>query len=736
MLPLGVFALRVWARKRHKTQYADAHLWPWVNADFDVLTRPGQRNVYTYVYVWIKKILNPGVLWGAAWCCLVVALAGPRVALNHQPTHQPPRAGLDVVVALDLSHSMTADDVAPNRFLLAKSLIESLKNDLQSQAPALNSHANGSLNSPNAADRLGLVAFAGAPYVVSPLSVDAQLFAHTLNLLEPDLLPTQGSWLALALMESMQHLAQLKQTNQSVVVVFTDGAPAFWNDIPLPERFAQSPFASAVLGQEHGDEHGQDRAKTPPLPSVILVGVGTPRATPLKDFAFSAKPNAPMVVNGLLAQSRLEEASLTRMAQQLNGVYLHANNSDGFRQALLAQIMQAAQTARDAKSNSINSSTHSAQLTQFTQWQNLAWPFMALGALLMLVAFYGVLSWRWPVKPGSSQNLRGTHLGVAALSSVLTALSLAGGLSYSKVSYADLNTVTQADHLAQAQTAYQAGDYTAAFNAFAQIEDYVGWLGAGVSAYQNNDMTSAVAYFRQAALGAPTDAERAVALFNLGNSYYGATIWPWAIEAYEQALLYQPHYPKATHNLALALAAQEQAKQAQQAEQAKQAKAQTKPEDDQDDAGSGKGKGKGRSNESAFYGGQKPNPANDSGSEQGDGIDGGQSDGKVILPVLNQATHYQKNTASSDLINVNPLGQNQAGQNQTNAVNSVGTNVQAQALALIEQTKRQQRAQAFEQSLLGLKDEQKTLLKRLVERQEGFDAPQAHPHPIDGVQPW
>jgi hypothetical protein len=63
-------------------------------------------------------------------------------------------------------------------------------------------------------------------------------------------------------------------------------------------------------------------------------------------------------------------------------------------------------------------------------------------------------------------------------------------------------------------------------------------------------------------------------------------------------------------------------------------------------------------------------------------------------------------------------------------------NLAGSRLALIEQAQRQQRAEAFEQRVLALKDEQKILLQRLFEREEGFDAPQAHPHPIPGVQPW
>ncbi|MBD3776700.1 MAG: hypothetical protein IE920_06155, partial [Thiotrichales bacterium] len=171
-------------------------------------------------------------------------------------------------------------------------------------------------------------------------------------------------------------------------------------------------------------------------------------------------------------------------------------------------------------------------------------------------------------------------------------------------------------------------------------------------------------------------------------------------EAYRQALLYRVDYAKAANNLALAL-------QRLQNEQPDSSAKEPRLGDD-----------KGRDEGFAFYGGQKPKSeqTNDFGADsdiQGPGADG---DG-VKLPPTGEMTDYR----------LNPLLANGAATQRTQ---------RATAQAIIDRQQRQQRAIQFEYQLQQLKDEQGELLKRLFEREEGFQAAQEAPHPLPGVQPW
>ncbi|NPA71810.1 MAG: hypothetical protein GXO35_03155, partial [Gammaproteobacteria bacterium] len=262
--------------------------------------------------------------------------------------------------------------------------------------------------------------------------------------------------------------------------------------------------------------------------------------------------------------------------------------------------------------------------------------------------------------------------------------------------------------VANAYDAYQSGDYELAQSLYDQTQTYDGWFGAGASAYQQEDNESAVLYFRQAAWQAEQPTQRAHALFNLGNSYYKANLLPQAIDAYQQALLYQSNYPNATNNLALTQqrkAVEDRGKQAHK---------------DQSGKGDGEGSG-GKDSEGAFYGGQKPN--NSDSSESGFGSDGDAEGGnkrgeKALIPQVGEMTDYRL------------LGDLNAFQFEQNS------SEQSTGQRMLIKQQRLQQAEAFEHQLQQLQDDQKTLLRRIFEREAGFHAAQTQPHPIPGVQPW
>ncbi|HEV2290265.1 MAG TPA: VWA domain-containing protein [Gemmatimonadales bacterium] len=141
------------------------------------------------------------LLVGAAAALACVALAGPR---GGRTTVTTQTRALSLVIAVDISRSMLAEDVAPSR--LGRALRESrrLVQDLQS-------------------DRIGLLAFAGRSYILAPITVDGSAIEMYLDGLDPDLASEGGTDLASVLAQGREVLGAASGTSDRVLVVFTDG---------------------------------------------------------------------------------------------------------------------------------------------------------------------------------------------------------------------------------------------------------------------------------------------------------------------------------------------------------------------------------------------------------------------------------------------------------------------------------------------------------------------------------
>src|SRR5690348_3769230 len=138
---------------------------------------------------------------GLVGACAVVALAGPR--WGRTQIHTESRA-LSLVFAVDISRSMLAEDVPPSRLQRAIRESRRLIQDLDG-------------------DRLGLIAFAGRSYILSPLTVDGSATRMYLDALDPDLASEGGTTLASVLAQGTQLLSATSDAADRVLVLFTDG---------------------------------------------------------------------------------------------------------------------------------------------------------------------------------------------------------------------------------------------------------------------------------------------------------------------------------------------------------------------------------------------------------------------------------------------------------------------------------------------------------------------------------
>src|SRR5437660_69650 len=214
------------------------------------------------------------LLLGAA-ALLVVALARLQWGFDWEEVRQ---RGLDIVVAIDTSRSMLAEDVQPNRLTRAK--LAAL--DLRKLAKA---------------DRMGLIAFAGSAFLQCPLSSDDEAFRQSVNELNVNIIPQGGTALAEAI-ESARAAFKNKSDNHKVLVLFTDG--------------------------EDHDGHAVEAAKEAAKDGmrIFTIGVGTRNGELLRITDARGRSDYIKDPDGNVVKSRLDEGLLTQIAEATGGFYL------------------------------------------------------------------------------------------------------------------------------------------------------------------------------------------------------------------------------------------------------------------------------------------------------------------------------------------------------------------------------------------------------------------------------
>ena len=220
---------------------------------------------------------------------LIVAAARPRFGAYFEEVAQ---RGADVFVVLDVSKSMTAEDVAPNRLERAKSDVRDLLDRITG-------------------DRVGLIAFAGKPVVKVPLTTDRGFFETVLEDVDTQSAPRGGSLIGDALRKAMEAMPPRGDRDQAIVLV-TDG-----------EDHESYPLEAAKQAAERGIK-------------VFTVGLGDSREgarIPVRDDAGQLQY---MKYAGKEIWSRVDEKLLEEIARTTDGAYIPA----GTRAYDLGQIYE------------------------------------------------------------------------------------------------------------------------------------------------------------------------------------------------------------------------------------------------------------------------------------------------------------------------------------------------------------------------------------------------------------
>ena len=261
----------------------------------------------------------------ASVALLVLALARPQFGTRVETVRSE---GYDVIVALDVSRSMMAEDVVPNRLERARLEIMRIIQRLEG-------------------DRIGLVAFAGNAFVQSPLTVDYGAAALFLNAMNPDLIPVQGTNLGEALTVALDAFEEGTR-DYRVLVVVTDGEDH------------EGEIAQAL---ERAIEEGV---------RIHTVGIGSLDGVPIPDFNASGVRNGFIRdEDGNVVTTRLDESTLRRVAGSTGGRYFPALGRGVNLDALIEEI--AGEEGRDLES---------LEVTQFDEQFQI---FLGLALALLLV---------------------------------------------------------------------------------------------------------------------------------------------------------------------------------------------------------------------------------------------------------------------------------------------------------------------------------------------------------------
>ena len=222
-----------------------------------------------------RLLLTKRILWLACLLLLFVAAAGPQKGFEFREVK---RRGIDILFAIDTSRSMLAEDLSPNRLERARLGIHDFVSRLEG-------------------DRVGLIPFAGSAYALCPLTSDYDAFRESLDALDTDLIPKQGTDVASAINEAAR-LFDEQGNNHRILVLITDG-----EDL-----------------QGDAIEAAREQAKKGMF--IYPVGVGSTEGVNIPIQLPNGRRDYIRDQSGAPVTTKLDEGTLRKIAEIANGLYV------------------------------------------------------------------------------------------------------------------------------------------------------------------------------------------------------------------------------------------------------------------------------------------------------------------------------------------------------------------------------------------------------------------------------
>lgn len=260
-----------------------------------------------------------------ALCLLIIAAARPQYGQQEKTVK---RQGIEVMVALDISNSMLAEDVAPNRLDRAKQMLSKMIDNMVD-------------------DKVGLVVFAGEAFTQLPITCDYVSAKMFLNTISPKLIPTQGTAIGIALQTAIRSFGSQESDAGRAIILITDG-----------ENHEDDAIAAAKQAQELGIQ-------------VFVIGIGKPEGSPIpvpgtNDYIKDR--------SGQVVVSRLNEEMCQEIAQAGKGAYVRCDNTNTAMRALQQELDRIATT--------------DLETTVYADYNEQYQSFVLIALLLLVIDFF------------------------------------------------------------------------------------------------------------------------------------------------------------------------------------------------------------------------------------------------------------------------------------------------------------------------------------------------------------
>lgn len=239
----------------------------------------------------------------AALCLGVFMIARPQFGTKVETVE---KEGIELVIAIDVSNSMLAEDVSPNRLARAKQILSRL----------IDVRMN---------DKVALIVFAGEAYIQMPMTSDTQSAKIFLNSIDPSLVPIQGTTIGQAINLGINSFSSDQDISKAMVII-TDGEDHEGNVADI----AASAAEQGVM--------------------INMVGIGSPEGAPIPSVEFGS--NFMTDNEGNVVISRLNEQMGMEVASSGQGLYIRADNSNTAVRALEAQLNELETTTSSSLSYS------------------------------------------------------------------------------------------------------------------------------------------------------------------------------------------------------------------------------------------------------------------------------------------------------------------------------------------------------------------------------------------------
>ena len=264
------------------------------------------------------------ILWMVVVALIITALAQPQFGSKLQTIK---RKGIEIIVALDVSNSMKAEDLKPNRLERAKRAIAQLTERLRN-------------------DKIGLIVFAGQAYVQLPITTDYTSAKMFLDAISTESVPVQGTAIGAAINMAAKSFTPNFEGSKTIVVI-TDG--------------------------ENHEDDAVGAAKEAKAENITVnaIGMGLPEGAPIPWGADYLRDK-----NNTVVVTKLDEKMLSEIAAAGGGTYIRANNSEVGLNSLFNEIEK-------MEKSEINNRQYSEYNDQFPLFLSLALVFIILNFMIL-----------------------------------------------------------------------------------------------------------------------------------------------------------------------------------------------------------------------------------------------------------------------------------------------------------------------------------------------------------------